>query len=82
MSSIEKLNTRAKDAKTNENLLETPDNSANNRGVINESPKVALDKISLAFLNSNPSQYSEIEMEAKFGTRGIKYLTKMTKLSI
>jgi hypothetical protein len=77
MSSIEKLNTRAKDTKTNEILLETPDNSANNRGVINESPKVSLDKISLAFLNSNPSQYSEIEMEAKFGTRGIKYLTKM-----
>ena len=83
MNSTEKLN-KDKDTKSNEILLEKSlfqNNSASNkiirRNESNESPKVMLDKISLAFLNSNPSQYSEIEMEAKFGTRGIKYLTKM-----
>ena len=40
------------------------------------NPKVALDNISLVLLNSQKVQYSEIEMEAKFGTRGIKSLTK------
>ena len=39
------------------------------------NPKVALDNISLVLLNSQKVQYSEIEMEAKFGTRGIKSLT-------
>ena len=43
----------------------------------NESPQVQLDKISLAFLNAKDSQYSEVEMEAKFGTRGIRPLTKI-----
>ena len=43
----------------------------------NESPKALLDKMSLAFLNSQYSQYREMEMEAKFGTRGIKPLTKL-----
>ena len=82
MNSTEKLN-KDKDTKSNEILLEKSlfqNNSASNkkpRNESNESPKVMLDKISLAFLNSNPNQYSEIEMEAKFGTRGIKYLTKM-----
>lgn len=43
----------------------------------NESPKVLLDRISLAYINSQKTQYSEVEMEAKFGTRGIKPLTKL-----
>jgi hypothetical protein len=47
------------------------------RQLSNESPKALLDKMSLAFLNSQYSQYREIEMEAKFGTRGIKPLTKL-----
>jgi hypothetical protein len=50
---------------------------APSKPVNKESPKVALDKISLALLNSLPLQYREIEMEAKFGTRGIKPLTKL-----
>lgn len=47
------------------------------RQVNKDSPKVALDKISLALLNSQLTQYGEIEMEAKFGTRGIKPLSKL-----
>ena len=43
----------------------------------NETPKVLLNNMSLAFLNSQHTQYSEIEMEAKFGTKGIKPLTKL-----
>jgi hypothetical protein len=49
----------------------------NERPVSKEGQKIALDKISLALLNSKFSQYSDIEMEAKFGTRGIKPLTKI-----
>ena len=41
------------------------------------NPKVQLDKISLAYLNSQNTQYSEVEMEAKFGTRGIKPISKI-----
>jgi hypothetical protein len=41
----------------------------------NNTPQQQLDIISLAFLNTNASKYGEIEMEAKFGTRGIKPLT-------
>ena len=36
-----------------------------------------LDIISLAFLNSHSGKYNEIEMEAKFNTRGIKPLNKI-----
>ena len=43
----------------------------------NVSPQQQLDIISLAYLNGNASKYGEIEMEAKFGTRGIRPLTKM-----
>jgi len=41
------------------------------------SPQQQLDIISLAFLNANPRQHSEIEMEAKFGTRGARPITKL-----
>ena len=83
MSSVEDFNKETNII--NENLLEKPLFQANSysnnkktyRNENTESPKVLLDKISLAFLNSNANKYSEIEMEAKFGTRGIKYLTKM-----
>lgn len=40
-------------------------------------PNAQLDKISMMFLNSEPSQYSETEMEAKFGTRGSSRITKL-----
>lgn len=40
-------------------------------------PNAQLDKISMLFLNSEPSQYSETEMEAKFGTRGSSRITKL-----
>lgn len=43
----------------------------------NISPQDQLDIISLAYINSIDSKYSEIEMEAKFGTRGIRTLTKL-----
>jgi len=43
----------------------------------NLSPQVQLDKISLAYINSKDGKYNEIEMEAKFGTRGIRTLTKL-----
>jgi len=43
----------------------------------NESPQVQLDKISLAYLNSQETKYGEVEMEAKFGTRGIKPISKL-----
>jgi len=83
MSSIEKINNNV-NANSNEFLLKKTlfggEKIPKKRNEINESsvsPKVLLDQISLAFLNSNETQYSEIEMEAKFGTRGIKYLTKM-----
>lgn len=44
---------------------------------ITDSPKVLLDRISLAYINSNDTRFSTVEMEAKFGTRGIKPLTKL-----
>ena len=56
----------------NDNLKEKTD-----KNVTQESPKVILDKMSLALLNIQSGRYSELEMEAKFGTRGIKVLTKM-----
>ena len=42
-----------------------------------ETPKVLLDRISLAYLNSEEVRNNYTEMEAKFGTRGIKPLTKL-----
>jgi len=44
---------------------------------ITDSPKVLLDRISLAYINSINGKYNTVEMEAKFGTRGIKPLTKL-----
>ena len=41
------------------------------------SPQNQLDAISLAFINSKNNKYSETEMEAKFGTRGVRRLTKL-----
>jgi len=41
------------------------------------SPQKQLDIISLAYINTNTGKYSEVEMEAKFGTRGIRPLTKI-----
>jgi hypothetical protein len=43
----------------------------------NVSPQQQLDIISLAFINAQTSKYGETEMEAKFGTRGIRPLTKL-----
>ena len=40
-------------------------------------PKDQLNVISQYFLNANNGNYNEYEMEAKFGTRGIKRLTKI-----
>lgn len=42
-----------------------------------KSLKIQLDALSLAFLKGKNTRYIETEMEAKFGTRGIKHLTKM-----
>ena len=55
---------------------ETPKYIRNN---VSKSPKEQLDIISLAFMNTNNNKYSEIEMEARFGTigKGIKSLTKI-----
>lgn len=39
--------------------------------------EVSLNTLSSIYLKSTPAQYSELEMEAKFGTRGIKHLTKI-----
>ena len=39
-------------------------------------PKIQILKISDLFLKAEPTKYSEVEMEAKFGTRGIKRITK------
>jgi hypothetical protein len=39
-------------------------------------PKNQILKISDLFLKAEPTKYSEVEMEAKFGTRGIKRITK------
>jgi hypothetical protein len=59
-----------------ENNPEYPaDRPKDNRS--NVSPQQQLDIISLAYMNANAGKYGEIEMEAKFGTRGIKPLTKM-----
>jgi hypothetical protein len=41
------------------------------------SPQDQLDAISLAYINSKNNKYSETEMEAKFGTRGVRRLTKL-----
>lgn len=40
-------------------------------------PKIQIVKIADLFLKSEPAKYSEVEMEAKFGTRGIKRITKI-----
>jgi hypothetical protein len=39
-------------------------------------PKIQIVKIADLFLKAEPTKYSEVEMEAKFGTRGIKRITK------
>jgi len=41
------------------------------------NPRQQLLQISKLLLESNPGQYSNYEMEVKFGTRGVKPLTKM-----
>lgn len=41
------------------------------------NPRQQLLQISKLLLESNPGQYSSYEMEVKFGTRGVKQLTKM-----
>ena len=45
--------------------------------MINVSPQEQLDILSLAYLTSKNIKYSFVEMEAKFGTRGVKRLTKL-----
>lgn len=39
-------------------------------------PKIQIMRIADLLLKSEPTKYSEVEMEVKFGTRGIKRLTK------
>ena len=39
-------------------------------------PKIQIIAISHKLLKSNPTKYSNVEMEVKFGTRGIKRITK------
>lgn len=43
----------------------------------NVSPQEQLDIISLAYINSKNIKYTFVEMEAKFGTRGVRKLTKL-----
>jgi hypothetical protein len=43
----------------------------------NVSPQEQLDIISLAYLNTENIKYTFVEMEAKFGTRGVRKLTKL-----
>ena len=40
------------------------------------NPKTQINTISRLLLTSAPTQYSDVEMEVKFGTRGIRRLTK------
>jgi hypothetical protein len=42
-----------------------------------QNPKALLDQLSLAYMTNKEVKYNEIELEAKFGTRGIKPLTKL-----
>jgi hypothetical protein len=42
-----------------------------------QNPKVILDQLSLAYITNKEVKNNEIELEAKFGTRGIKPLTKL-----
>jgi hypothetical protein len=43
----------------------------------NTSPQKQLDIISLAYINSKKIKHTFVEMEAKFGTRGVRKLTKL-----
>ena len=47
------------------------------KNMSNVSPQEQLDIISLAYLNTKNIKYSFVEMEAKFGTRGVRKLTKL-----
>ena len=40
------------------------------------NPKTQIILISHMLLNSNPTKYSDVEMEVKFGTRGVRRITK------
>jgi hypothetical protein len=42
-----------------------------------QNPKTQLNSISQFVLNNPNGKYNQYEMEAKFGTRGIKYITKL-----
>jgi hypothetical protein len=42
----------------------------------NVNPKEQLNKLCHKFLLTSPSRYSELELEAKFGTKGIKYISR------
>jgi hypothetical protein len=57
--------------------------SQNKSQVINQrkpreiiDPRIQILRISKLLLDSNPTKYSDVEMEVKFGTRGIKRITK------
>ena len=62
---------------TGENKPEVSKEKKISRLDTKEPPKVLLDRISLAYLNSQDIKYSYTEMEVKFGTRGFKPLTKI-----
>ena len=43
----------------------------------NIPPKIQLNKLSKYYFNSNNGKYNEYELEAKFGTKGIRQITKL-----
>jgi hypothetical protein len=67
--------TKAITDKIKDKVRDIKDSLSAERG--NISPQKQLDIISLAFINANDSKNSEIEMEAKFGTRGAKPINKL-----
>jgi hypothetical protein len=63
--------------KLNDNIGDNNPDTLAPRTTPTISPQKQLDIISLAFINTNVSRYSELEMEAKFGTRGARRITKI-----
>ena len=68
-------NTEIQDDELNNNVNNLKEK--HNKNTTQESPKILLDKMSLALLNIQTKHNNELEMEAKFGTRGIKPITKL-----
>ena len=66
---------KSRDNKSKDN--KSKDNKYSRDKIDRKPPKEQLNVISKFYLNNNDGKYNEYEMEAKFGTRGVKPISKL-----